>query len=84
MKTAKGVLIERYEQYKTDLEQAKLDIEKQEKKLEESQESRIRVEKLIKEFKEALDGTQKEHRIIAADCWTILCNIYPFLETLEM
>jgi septal ring factor EnvC (AmiA/AmiB activator) len=55
MKTAKGVLIERYEQYKTDLEQAKLDIEKQEKKLEESQESRIRVEKLIKEFKEALD-----------------------------
>jgi thymidylate synthase (FAD) len=27
--------------------------------------------------------TQKEHRIIAADCWTILCNIYPFLETLE-
>ena len=55
MKTAKGVLIERYEQYKTDLEQAKLDIEKQEKKLEESQESRIIVEKLIKEFKEALD-----------------------------
>ena len=30
------------------------------------------------------NGTQKEHRIIAADCWTILCNIYPFLETLEM
>ena len=29
------------------------------------------------------NGTQKEHRIIAADCWTILCNIYPFLETLE-
>jgi len=55
MKTAKGVLIERYEQYKTDLEQAKLDIEKQEKKLEESQESKIRAEKLVKEFKEALD-----------------------------
>ena len=30
------------------------------------------------------NGTQKEHRIIAADCWTILCNLYPFLETLEM
>ena len=30
------------------------------------------------------NGTQKEHRIIAADCWTILCDLYPFLETLEM
>jgi len=30
------------------------------------------------------NGTQKEHRIIAADCWTILCNLYPFLETLEI
>jgi len=29
------------------------------------------------------NGTQKEHRIIAADCWTILCDLYPFLETLE-
>lgn len=55
MKTAKSVLIERYEQHKTDLEQAKLDIEKQEKKLEELQESKIRAEKLVKEFKEALD-----------------------------
>ena len=55
MKTAKGVLIERYEQYKTDLNQVKLDIEIQKKKLEEAQESRIKVEKLLKEFKEALD-----------------------------
>ena len=55
MKTAKGVLIERYEQYKTDLNQVKLDIEIQKKKLEEAQESKIRVEKLLKEFKEALD-----------------------------
>ena len=29
------------------------------------------------------NGTQKEHRIIAEDCWTILCNIYPFLEKIE-
>ena len=55
MKIAKNVLREHYEQYKSELEKVKLDIEKQEKKLEESQESRIRVEKLIKEFKEALD-----------------------------
>jgi hypothetical protein len=55
MKTAKGVLIERYEQYKTDLNQVKLNIEIQKKKLEEAQESKIRVEKLLKEFKEALD-----------------------------
>ena len=27
--------------------------------------------------------TQKEHRVVAQKCWTILCNIYPFLETLE-
>ena len=29
------------------------------------------------------NGTQKEHRIIAADCWTILCNLYPFLKKIE-
>jgi len=29
------------------------------------------------------NGTQKEHRIIAEDCWAILCNIYPFLEKIE-
>jgi len=27
--------------------------------------------------------TQKEHRVVAEDCWTILCNIYPFLEKIE-
>ena len=27
--------------------------------------------------------TQKEHRVVAKKCWTVLCNIYPFLETLE-
>ena len=30
------------------------------------------------------NGTQKEHRIIAEDCWTILCNLYPFLENVEI
>ena len=29
------------------------------------------------------NGTQKEHRIIAAACWTILCNLYPFLKKIE-
>lgn len=27
--------------------------------------------------------TQKEHRLIAQECWDILCNLYPFLKTLE-
>ena len=55
MKIAKNVLREHYEQYKSELEKVKLDIEIKKKKLEEAQESRIRVEKLLKEFKEALD-----------------------------
>ena len=55
MKIAKNVLREHYEQYKSKLEKVKLDIEIQKKKLEEAQESRIKVEKLLKEFKEALD-----------------------------
>lgn len=29
------------------------------------------------------NGTQKEHREIAKECWTILCNVYPFLEKIE-
>jgi len=55
LKIAKNVLREHYEQYKSELEKVKLDIEKQEKRLKEAQESKIRVEKLLKEFKEALD-----------------------------
>jgi len=29
------------------------------------------------------NGTQKEHRIIAEECWVILCDLYPFLKKIE-
>ncbi len=28
-------------------------------------------------------GTQKEHRAVAAECWSILCNEFPFLKELD-
>jgi thymidylate synthase (FAD) len=28
--------------------------------------------------------TQKEHRVVAQQCWDVLVKVYPFLETLEM
>jgi thymidylate synthase (FAD) len=30
------------------------------------------------------NGTQKEHREIAKECWVILCDLYPFLENVEI
>ena len=29
------------------------------------------------------NGTQKEHRIIAEECWVILCDLYTFLKKIE-
>ena len=29
------------------------------------------------------NGTQKEHREIAKECWVILCDLYPFLKKIE-